>query len=403
MKIGIDIRALQTGHKFRGIGEVAKQVTNRVMEYAARDGNEIIFYEYNDDDPKELLDIPNNLKYDVVKVGLMPENNPNRSKGEKTKYALKQLYGSAVPNSRKSDVFLQYDYAFGVPKNTKTVLLKHDLIPLVFWKDFFESPIVPFKNFAARTTLRTIFANHKYKRVLRRGVNNAHTIITPSKSTKNDLVNYLHTPAKKIKVIYDGIAIKPTKTNDVDKPKNMPTKPYLLFVGAADQRRRLEDLVDAYNNVKADGHDIQLVLVGENFKSYKQMPEAARKSVLASSYKADILPMGYVDDVIKQKLFKESLAFVYPTKYEGFGIPPLEAFMLGAPVITYKNSSLPEVGGDYAIFVNDWWGIKIAIEDLITEKASAKKARVEAAKKWAENFSWDKTAKKIYKELLNLG
>lgn len=157
MKIGIDLRALQTGHKYRGIGEVAKQTTNRILELAANDTKNtptFIFYEYDGDDPKELLDIPANLGFEVVKVGVMPERSEGLSKMKKLTRNLSELYGSPIPRSAESDVFLQFDYAFGVPKNTRTVLIKHDIIPYVFWDKFFESAWVPFKNKAARSTLR---------------------------------------------------------------------------------------------------------------------------------------------------------------------------------------------------------------------------------------------------------
>ncbi len=73
MKIGVDLRALQTGHKYRGIGEVAKQTTDRIIQLAHDDSRDIsfIFYEYDGDDPKKLLHLPADLKYDVVKLGLM--------------------------------------------------------------------------------------------------------------------------------------------------------------------------------------------------------------------------------------------------------------------------------------------------------------------------------------------
>lgn len=132
MKIGIDIRALQTGHKYRGIGEVAKQVTNRIASQAVKDGHEIIFYEYDDDDPKELLSLPEDLQYRFIKQGIMPENATSRSKREKIQHNLDLLYGHPVKGSGQADVFLQFDYAFGVPKDTRTVLVKHDLIPYVF-------------------------------------------------------------------------------------------------------------------------------------------------------------------------------------------------------------------------------------------------------------------------------
>lgn len=400
MVIGIDIRALQTGHRFRGIGEVTKQVTNRVLPLAKRDGHSIIFYEYDEDDPKKLLDIPKGLEYKVVKLGKQPENDSGATRAHKIRRNLKALYGSPIKDSGKSDVFLQFDYAFGVPKNTRTVLIKHDLIPYVFWDRFFESAWVPFKNKAARTTLRTLFANHKYKRILRRSLANAGLIVTVSESTKNDVQRFFKVSEKKLKVAHLGVDVKPAKTNSVDEVVDIPTKPYLLFVGAGDERRRVDDLVAAYNNLKADGRDIQLVLVGENFKKPEHIPnKRTRDAVLGSSYRTDILTMGYVDDATKQKLFKESVAFVYPTQYEGFGIPILEAFLLGTSVVTYKNSSVGEVGGEHALYAHDWSDIVHITERLLDESSQSRKKRLNAAKKYAESFTWDKTAQLVYDNL----
>lgn len=401
MKIGIDLRPLQNGHKYRGIGEVAKQVTNRILKLASADKDiEFVFYENDEDDPKELLAIPKSLKYSVVKLGVMPEHETGVSKPSKVKRALRELYGNPIPSAKESDVFLQFDYAAGVPKNTRTVLVKHDLIPYLFWDKYFESAWVPFKNKAARTTLRTIFANHKFMRLLRRSLKNADVIMSVSENTKRDIEKHFGVNPKKSKVALLGVDMKPTKTNDVSADAKMPTKPYLLFVGAGDARRRVEDAVHAYNNLKAAGNDIQLVLVGENFKSPESIPNVAvRNAVMKTSYKDDLLTFGYIDDQTKQQLFKSALAYVYPTKYEGFGIPVLESFLLGCPIIVYKNSSIPEVGGDHAIYVNDWQGIKNETERLLKQPKEERTKQIAAAREFAEKFTWDKTAETIYQEL----
>lgn len=405
MNIGIDLRALQTGHKFRGIGEVAKQTTNRIIQLAAQDkDNDIhfIFYEYDDDDPKELLTIPESLKYEVIKLGVMPENNSTLTKAEKLRRNYKQLYGSPVRDSSKSDIFLQFDYAFGVPKNTRTVLIKHDLIPYIFWNKYFESAWVPFKNKAMRTTMRTLFANHRFLRILRRSLKNAHVILSVSESTKSDIQKYFNVTDKKAKVAHLGVSIEPSKTDQNDIANELPSKPYLLFVGAGDARRRVDDAVAAFNSLKADGKDIQLVLVGENFKEPRMIPNTTvRNAVLGSSYKNDILTLGYVDDSTKQKLYRGAIAYVYPTKYEGFGIPVLESMLLDCPIITYKNSSIPEVGGDYAIYARDWNDICIKVEELLKQSPAQRKKLTTAARKHAERFTWDKTAQVIYDELIS--
>jgi len=224
-----------------------------------------------------------------------------------------------------------------------------------------------------------------------------------SKSTKNDLRKYFNVPDSKIKVAHNGVDVKVLKTNEHQDVKNMPTKPYLLFIGAGDARRRVEDAVAAFNSLKADGRDIQLVLVGENFQSPEKIPNPVlRKAVMGSSYLDDILMLGYVDDMTKQKLYKSAIAFVYPTKYEGFGIPILEAMLLECPIITYKNSSTSEVGGDCAIYAKNLEEMRLNIEKLIDQSPSDRKKFIMSAKKHAETFTWDKTALLIYDELINV-
>jgi glycosyltransferase involved in cell wall biosynthesis len=399
MKIGIDLRALQTGHKFRGIGEVAKQTTNRILKLAQGDVS-FVFYEYDGSDPKELLDIPSGLSYEVVKLGNDPESNYATTLKGKIRRTYNQLYGNPIKDSRKSDVFLQFDYAFGVPKNTRTVLIKHDLIPYIFWNAFFESAWVPFKNRALRTTLRTKFTNYKNKHTLRRSIRNAFLIIAVSESTKRDIHNFFKVADDKVRVSHLGVDLRPAKTTATDHTLSYPTKPYLLFVGAGDYRRRVDDLVAAFNNLKARHHDIQLVLVGENFKSDETIPNVSvRKAVLESSYKSDILTLGYVDDATKQRLYKDAIAFVYPTKYEGFGIPVLESMLLECPIITYRNSSIPEVGGKHALYVHDWQEIQGCVEELMSEANETRKRKVALAREYAKQFTWDKTARSIYDAL----
>jgi glycosyltransferase involved in cell wall biosynthesis len=400
MKIGIDIRPLQTGHKYRGIGEVTKQVTNRLLAIGADNTKDsFVFFEYEDaGDPKDLLTIPRGLTYEVVKVGPSHENDTGK-KAKALRY-LKDVYGRPV-SARNTDVFLQFDYALGIPRGVRTVLVKHDLIPYIFWNKYFTSAWEPFRRKAARTTLKTFLKNYHFMHVLRRSLRQAHAIVAVSESTKQDVQKYFKVPSKKVKVALLGVDVKPAKTNGAEATVTMPTKQYLLFVGAGDARRRVDDLVAAFNNLKADGNDLQLVLVGENFKKPTDIPNVAvRNEVIRSSYSKDILTMGYIDDQTKHELFAHALAFVYPTKYEGFGIPVLEAMLLGCPIITYKNSSLPEVGGAHAVYAKDWQDIAHQVRVLQAEPKGKREERLKAAKEHAKSFTWDGTADAIYKELV---
>lgn len=396
MRVGIDLRALQTGHKFRGIGEVTKQITDEIISKlsVSLPSAHFVFFEYEGDDPKLMLNIPKSLAYEVIKQGNMKEGLASRTKKEKVRDNYRELYGSPVIGSKTVDVFVQFDYAFGVPSDTKTILVKHDLIPVIFRSQFFESPWVHFRHYAARTTLRTMFHNYKYEQVLRRSLGAAWRIIAVSNNTKKDLIHHFKVNSKKVLVSHLGVDVKPSKTTGHVDTGRLPTKPYLLFIGAGDARRRVDDLIAAYNNLKAKGEDIQLVLVGENFPNHNDIPnKQTREAVQHSSYGSDILTLGYVDDETKQQLYKGAIAFVYPTLYEGFGIPVLESMIFECPVITYANSSIPEVAGDYALMAKNWADIETFTKELLAMKADDRKELVIRAKEHAKSYTWKKSAK----------
>lgn len=405
--IGVDLRALQIGHQYRGVGEVVKRTLNDIFQLALDDptGPSFVFYKYDDPiEPEDFLEIPEGLPCRTITVGKRPAEDIPRSTQEKLTAKWRAMFGDPLPEARICDSFLQYDYSLGVPLHTKTVLIKHDLIPYIFWNDYFESAWVPFKNKAARTTLRTLLRNYEFKKVLKRSLARAKLIVCVSDSTKRDLKKYFHVRDKKLKTIHLGVSLKPLASKTKVDSSKLPTKPYLLFVGGIDGRRRaVGDLIAAFNNLKADGHDLQLALVGENFQSAKDIPsETVRHEVLASSYADDILCLGYIDDATKQKLFKEAVAFVFPTLYEGFGIPVLEAMLMDCPVIAYKNSSIPEVGGGHVAYANDWEGIMKNVTRLLDMSDSDKQAMVRQAREHAETFAWEDTSSKLYQEITKL-
>lgn len=401
MIIGVDLRSLQIGHQYRGIGEVAKQTLKTIFEFSQEDDIKFQLFIYECDvDPLEFIDTPPNLDYELINMGLRPDINTSNK--VKISRILAKLFGNPIKEAKYCDVFLQFDFMLGVPTNTKSVLIKHDVIPLIFKEQYFTSPLVHVRNKAARTTLRTALHNFSFKRVLNRSIKHANTIVAVSESTKNDLIRVLKVKERKINVIPLGVTTSKPNGN-INKGK-LPSKPYLLFVGAVDGgRRSVVDIIDAYNNLKAKDYDIQLALVGENFDLKKDVLDKATESALKkSSYRDDILTPGYVNDVTKVELFKNATAFVFPTHYEGFGIPVLEAMSLGCPVITYSNSSIPEVAGDAAIYVKDWTGILEQSQHLL---GAGEKERAEIKKKGlkqADKFSWKKTGTRLYEELTNL-
>ena len=219
---------------------------------------------------------------------------------------------------------------------------------------------------------------------LQRAKKYADRIITVSQSTKKDLVNYGISEAK-ISVIYEAASpiFKPVNPS-VTKTKYGLAKPYFLSVGTLEPRKNITRLIKAYLSIKTD---LQLIIVGkfgwgETYDNH-----------------SGIKFIGFVPDEDLVGLYSGAKAFIYPSLYEGFGLPVLEALSCGCSVITSNCSSLPEVGGKAALYV-DPENIN-SISQAMT--AVLKLNLREKSLKQAKQFSWEKTARetlKVYQEVV---
>ena len=239
-----------------------------------------------------------------------------------------------------------------------------------------------------------------------RSLEQAHHIITDSQNTKNDLVQHFHVPPKKITTIYLGAdptfapVSQQEATATLDR-HGLRWKQYLLYVGTLEPRKNLVRLMRAYDLFRANYfRPLPLVLVGANGWLNQDLFMEIEKS----SWKDDIKILGYVPKTDLSALYSGSLAFVYPSLYEGFGLPPLEAMACGAPVITSNNSSLPEVVGDAAILVDAYNADKIAEAMLLvaTDPSICGRLRQRGLER-AKCFDWRLTAERtlaVYEKAL---
>lgn len=178
-------------------------------------------------------------------------------------------------------------------------------------------------------------------------------IIAISECTKQDIIRFFHTPAEKIEVIYQ--AIQPAFYNRqpeesakaVIRKYHLPAD-YLLYVGAINSRKNLLGIVKALALLPVD-LQIPLVIIG-NGHQYKE--EVLRYAEKAHLTKRLILLNNLHDPLELQALYQEARIFIYPSFYEGFGLPVTEALLSKVPVITSNRSSLPEAGGDAAYYIN---------------------------------------------------
>jgi len=237
-----------------------------------------------------------------------------------------------------------------------------------------------------------------HTRHLKRAKKYADRIITDSESTKKDLIQY-GIPKDKITVIYLAPAkiFKPLK--DKQKLKNIKAKynlkgPYLLSVGTQEPRKNLKRLIKAHSRLSRQYPKLQLAIAGKFGWGDRSRPVKGVKL------------LGFVPDQDLAGLYSGAKAFIYPSLYEGFGFPVLEAMACGCPVITANISSLPELGGQAALYVNPYKISQIAeaikvVLDLSSEK---RQAIIQKGLIQAKQFSWKKAAQQtldVYKEVVS--
>ncbi|WP_083810054.1 glycosyltransferase family 4 protein [Methanothermococcus okinawensis] len=297
-----------------------------------------------------------------------------------------------TPNTlKKHDFDIVHDvYHFGPflsLKKPKKILTVYDLTPLLYSETHKKSKVLM----------------HKYLFPLI--LKNSNKIISISHHTKQDIIKYFKIPEDKIKVIHLAANenYKPLKEKEINevKQKYNLNYPFILYVGGLEPKKNIPTLLKALYKLKKQGINHKLILTGVKRWKYKSIFETIEKLNLQK----DVIFTGYVPDEDLPALYNAADLFVYPSLYEGFGLPPLEAMACGTPVITSNTSSLPEVVGDAGIMINPYNVDELAkaMNEVLTNEG----LREELSKKGLERaklFSWKKCAEehlKVYEEVYN--
>ena len=231
-------------------------------------------------------------------------------------------------------------------------------------------------------------------------VKNASKVFTISEASKNDIIKEYGVSSEKVVVTYPGIKLKTQMSKTLNDKYGVQGE-YVLFVGTLQPRKNIVRLIEAFS--KLENKKINLVIVGKKGWMYKEILDAPRKFNVQDRVKF----LDFVSDEDLAQIYKNALCFVLCSLYEGFGLPVLEAMKYGCPVVTSNVSSLPEAGGDAAIYVNplDVDDIAKNLELIINPSADGEKLRKELIKKGYEQvkkFSWEKTARETLSVLTKL-
>jgi glycosyltransferase involved in cell wall biosynthesis len=249
--------------------------------------------------------------------------------------------------------------------------------------------------------------NRSYlQRATRWTANRAAAIITGSESAKGDILYLLGVPEAKVRVIPDGVAEEmhpidaPGRIDALRRRYALPER-MILFLGTLEPRKNITTLIEAYALLRHDTDMVhRLVIAGGKGWYYEQVYAAVKRLGLDG----DVVFPGFIPQEELALLYNAADLFVYPSLYEGFGLPPLEAMACGTPVVVSNTSSLPEVVGDAGVTVDpsDAEALAGAIWDLLRQPERCR-ALSEAGLARAKRFSWNTTAARtaaLYLEIL---
>lgn len=362
MRIGIDIRSL-FHMPWTGVGEYTFAFTDALLRHH----------------PEHAYALLGNNARDMSAV--VPDEWRRRAEvcitrmPNKLFTASSVLFGAPVLGRRKErlDVIFSPNLNMTtVPKRSRFALTIHDL-SFAFFPDCFS--------LKQRLWHRAVRPGNQCRR--------AEAILVPSEHTKRDLVSAYRLPASRVHVIPPGLPSvfldgSAASTPDVVHRYELP-ETYVLFVGAIERRKNVDGLIEAFQLWKKTSHAArrcQLVLAGPLGYGGRAVIEAIRAA-------SDIRYLGYVPREARPALYARASLFAYPSFYEGFGLPVLEAFAMGVPVVTSNLSSLPEVSGGAAYLVNPYNVSAIAdgLERMMADEALRQRS-VAAGKERARTFDW---------------
>jgi glycosyltransferase involved in cell wall biosynthesis len=378
MKIGIDIsRSIEDA---TGVGYYAKNLVHALADIDSV--NEYIMYStFFDCFPAKWKDakIPSNSNFN-----LHQRNLPSW-------YIRKAWQDAGHREHLFRGVDIVHSTAFTMPpvSGPKVIVTIHDLSFLVFPQH--------------HTDANYQFVNRNVHMASRR----ADHIIADSESTRNDIKRFLHVPDEKISVVHlaaKKIFCEKRSSANIAGVRSLYgiNKPYLLAVGSIEPRKNLALSLIAFKAlIEITGAGYQFVIAGG--AGWKN--EAFYSLLKRLDINEHLVFTGYVAEKDLPALYQGADVFVYPSVYEGFGLPVLEAMASGVPVITSNTSSLPEVAGNAALLVNPLEAVEIfeAMETLLTRPELREELKTKGFKQ-SRKFSWEMTARKtfeIYQKVMN--
>ena len=364
MKIGFD--AKRAFYNFSGLGNYSRNIIAQLLRYFP--DNEYILYSpgkkiFNETFPPTDLTI----------------NTPEKFLHKKLPSYWRSFHLSKQLNNDKIDIY--HGLSNELPANIdlikgKSVVSIHDLI-FIHYPELYKK-----------------IDRNIYHQKFSYAADKADKVIAISQQTKEDLINLFNTREEKIEVVYQScnpvfsLKVSETELNHIKASYNLP-KEFILYVGTIEKRKNLLKLVQALHH---DNIDIPLLVVGKETEYAKLVHQYISANNLKNIQFLNFIPNAHLPG-----LYQLASLFVYPSSYEGFGIPVLEALNSGVPVIAGKGSCLEETGGPDSLYIDpfDLEAFAQAIKSTL-EDTDLRKKMILKGKEFALNFTEEKTSRNLF-------
>ncbi len=364
-----------TVQKHAGLGRYAGEVARALSQYKSHLSLSLF---YNEAGGAELPDYLRHIPYRTVRSG----NKPWRLRvllSQMLRRPMDHIFGA-------SDIFHATNHLLAHFGQAHTVFTLHDLIFLRY-----PEYHLPYNRWYLT------WAMPRYLRA-------AEVIITPSEWSKQDALKFYGLPEDKIKVIYEAAAptfqpiADPARLDQIRHRYGLPEK-FILHVGTIEPRKNLSRLLEAFQPLLADRPQLKLVLIGKKGWLY----ESFFQHLTALGLQECVIFPGYVAEADLPAFYQLAEVFVYPSLYEGFGLPPLEAMACGAAVVSSRSSSLPEVVGEAGLLVEptDTAALSRAIQRVLSDPA-LRLALSHQGLAQAQKFSWHKAVNELEQVYMGL-
>jgi len=304
-------------------------------------------------------------------------------------YLWKYWFDQALPRvfrKYKPDLFISTDGFLSLNTHIPTLLVIHDL---------------GFEHYPEHTPGIVSKYYRKFTPIYAR---KATRIVTVSEFSKRDIIQQYHIDPDKIDVAYNGAHEQYVPLPETEKKRVLQQytngKPYFLYVGSVHPRKNVQNLLLAYDALRRENTcDHKLLIVGR--MAWKT--EETRQVYENMQFKQDVVFAGHLQLEELTRVMASADAFVYPSLFEGFGIPVVEARYCGVPVITSNQSSLPEVGGPNAIYFDPQQpeAITAAMQQFLAER-TVRIERAQADVQVRSLFNWDASAENIYRAMMSM-